>query len=447
MQKVAATLSGSIELARRYAAEVRAVAEAEAAQRRLAFLAEASTALAASLDYEITLAQVARLAVPFLADWCAFFVLGEDGQVQRVEMAYANPAKEPIARELLTRYPPQPTTAEGVSKALRTGTAELVAEATDTHLAGIARDAEHLALLREIGITSYMTVPLQARGRMLGALMFVSTESGRRYGDADLAFAEDLARRAALAIDNAWLYRAAHDAVRVREAFLSIAAHELKTPLTSMLGFAELLERRALRDQSLKEREQQVLRIIVRQTQQINKLVSAMLDLSRIETGQFDIERCLVDLGTLARRVVDDLQPTLDRHTIAFSGPPEPLMILGDELRLEQVLQNLTHNAIKYSPVGGPITMRVEQRGDRACVAISDHGIGIPQAAQARLFERFYRARNVQDWHISGMGVGLYIVRTIVDLHGGEVTVASQEGQGSTFTVSLPMSRPPTTDH
>jgi signal transduction histidine kinase len=168
-------------------------------------------------------------------------------------------------------------------------------------------------------------------------------------------------------------------------------------------------------------------------------MVAALLDISRIQTGQLSIERAPLDLCQLAQRVVDDLLPTLDKHQVALTLPDEALIVEGDELRLEQVFQNLLQNAVKYSPEGGTVDMRVEQRGDQACVMVADRGIGIPQEALPLLFRRFYRAGNVQAQHISGIGIGLYVVKEIVDLHGGQIDVASQEGVGSTFTICLPI--------
>jgi signal transduction histidine kinase len=262
---------------------------------------------------------------------------------------------------------------------------------------------------------------------------------GRRYDKADLAFGEDIASRAAIALDNARLYRDAQDAIRARDQFLSIASHELKTPLTSLLGYIDLMQRRAARSSDMTERDQRALRVIGDQGARLNKLIGALLDLSRIETGQLSIERGLVDLNALTRRLVEDTQPTSDRHAIEFRGADQPLMLLGDELRLEQVVQNLIQNAIKYSPSGGAITVLVERNGASASLHVTDQGIGIPAPALPQLFRRFYRAPNAEAQHISGMGIGLYVVKEIVELHGGAVKVVSQEGQGSTFTISLPL--------
>jgi signal transduction histidine kinase len=205
-----------------------------------------------------------------------------------------------------------------------------------------------------------------------------------------------------------------------------------------LLGNVQLLQRRQSRAASLAEPDQRLLRIVGEQAGRLNRLIGVMLDISRLQTGQLTILRAPLDIGALARRVADDVRPTLTQHSLACSLPDAPLMIEGDELRLEQVLQNLLSNAVKYSPDGGPITVQVERQGERVCIAVADQGIGIPQANLPRLFERFYRADNVDPYQISGMGIGLYVVRAIVELHGGEVAVASPEAGGSIFTVHLP---------
>jgi PAS domain S-box-containing protein len=408
----------------------------EEAQR---FLMEASALLTASLDYQTTLQHVAQLAVPYLADWCTVDILEEDTQIHRLVVAHEDPVKVEWAHEIQRRYPPDPNAPYGVPQVLRTGQAELYSEVSDALLQAVARDAEHLEILRKLGLTSAMIVPLVARGRTLGAISFVSAESGRRYGPADLALAEDLAHRAALAIDNARLYREAQAAIQARDEFLSIASHELKTPLTALLGHAQVLQRRAMREPTISGRSQRGLATIVEQTLRLNKQITTLLDLSRIQLGQFRIERQPMDLCALVHQVVADLEPTLEHHTVHLTCTAESLIVHGDEACLEQVLQNLIQNAIKYSPQGGSIMIQVERRGAEAWIAVSDEGIGIPEAAQPHLFQRFYRASNAAPHAIKGMGIGLYLVNEIVTRHGGAVEVSSTEGKGSTFTVRLPL--------
>lgn len=255
------------------------------------------------------------------------------------------------------------------------------------------------------------------------------------------------ANQAAIALQEAQLLADLHkanmraqEAVRVRDEFLSIASHELKTPLTALAGNAQLLQRRANRTGAHAERDQRAVGAIIEQASRLNEMIDALLDVSYLQTGQFTITASPLDLCALSRRLVEEVEPSLTQHTMQLDCSREPLMIVGDELRLGQVLRNLIHNAIKYSPADGPITLQVEQRENWACVAVTDQGLGIPEEAQAQLFERFYRANNTRSRGISGMGIGPYVVKEIVALHGGTLEVNSAEGKGSTFTFCLPVS-------
>jgi len=239
----------------------------------------------------------------------------------------------------------------------------------------------------------------------------------------------------------------AEAAVRLRDQFLSIASHELKTPLTTLLGNTQLLRRRVAREGGLSQRNQQALGAVEQQATRLKKLIEALLDISRIQNGQLTIARQWIDLDALAGRMVREIQPILHQHTIEFSSAGAPLLIEGDELRLEQVLQNIIQNAVKYSPSGGMIGVRATKQNGHACVSVSDQGIGIPKESLGRLFERFYRAENAEAQHISGMGVGLYLVKEIVGLHGGAIEVSSAEGVGTTFTIRLPHRDTPSNFH
>ena len=231
----------------------------------------------------------------------------------------------------------------------------------------------------------------------------------------------------------------AEEALHLRDQFLSLASHELKTPLTSILGNLQLLQRRVDKEKILNVRDQHTLQTIAGQMNRLNKMVHSLFDISRIETGQLSIERGRVDVCALVSRVVDEIQPTLDGREIEMQASIQSAVIQGDELRLEQVFQNLIQNALKYSPPAAPVWVAVDECGSHVCVEVHDQGIGIPQEALPHLFERFYRAANVQEGRVGGIGIGLYVVKEIVELHGGHVTVESTEGQGSTFTVYLPL--------
>jgi PAS domain S-box-containing protein len=234
-------------------------------------------------------------------------------------------------------------------------------------------------------------------------------------------------------------------ALRTRDQFLTVAAHELKNPLTALQGYAEVLHRRARREQTLSERDQRILQVITAQAKRLHGLIDSLLDIGRIQAGGFRVEHRPLDLCGLVHELVEETQPALEQHTIELECEADALIVVGDTSRLVQVVQNLLQNALKYSPSGGVVTIRISCQNDRAYLAISDQGIGIPEAAQAHLFQQFYRATNVEEQQIQGMGIGLYVVKEIVALHDGEITVVSREGEGSTFTVSLPLYKDTTT--
>jgi signal transduction histidine kinase len=234
----------------------------------------------------------------------------------------------------------------------------------------------------------------------------------------------------------------AEQAVKLRDVFLSIASHELRNLLMSLLGRAHLFQRRLSVGSSVSDRDERALGVLVAQLQRMTRLVTGLLDFSQLEQGQLRLQCAMLDLGELAGRIVAEIQPTLEAHAVDYRGPAQPVLVRGDAVRLEQVLLNLLQNAARYSPKGGPIAVRLTTDREQAALAVSDQGIGIPAADQPRLFQRFARASNVSDHQIAGTGLGLYIVGEIVRLHGGVVRVESDEGVGSTFTVCLPLAVP-----
>jgi PAS domain S-box-containing protein len=367
---------------------LRDITERVRTEERLRLLAELSQALATSLDEREHLTSLASLIVPRLADRCSVDMVGADGQSERVAL---------VSSELLD---------------------------------GEGGEQPAPALLQ---------VPLVIRDETRGVITLARYHRAPFAPD-DVQFAEELARRAALAIDNALLYREAREAIHVRDAFLSVASHELKTPLTSLLGFLDLLHRRVTPGTVVGEREQRRIQVATEQAHRLHKMVTSLLDLSRLQTGQLSIERDMVDFGALVRRIGDEVEATLPHdQRLLVETPAEPLVVVGDDLRLEQVVQNLLQNAVKYSPNGGDILIRAESDASGARLIVRDQGLGIPAEALNLIFSRFYRAANTASYQVSGMGVGLYVVRQIVELHGGQVAVESTEGQGSTFTITLPL--------
>jgi signal transduction histidine kinase len=294
-------------------------------------------------------------------------------------------------------------------------------------------------------IGAWVTLPLTVDAQTIGGLAF-SFEHEQSFGADDRAFMLALARQCAQALERARLFEAeqqarqeAQEAVRVRDVLLSIASHELRNPLTSLLGFTDILQRRAQLAEPLTERDLRMLAIVAEQAHRLDDMLTAMLDISRLTTGQIRLERRPVNLVALAEQLIEEFQPTLTTHTIRFEWAGGPFVVAGDELRLRQVLSNLLGNAVKYSPGGIEIAVRLEKHAGMACVAIADQGIGIPRAELPKLFRLFYRASNAAAQPIEGVGIGLAVVKEIITQHGGTVDVASTEGEGSTFTICLPL--------
>ncbi|HEV8306338.1 MAG TPA: ATP-binding protein [Methylomirabilota bacterium] len=415
-------------------------AEAEAARARFAFLAEASTVLNASLDYPTTLASLARLAVPHLGDWCAVDVVEADRTIRRMAVTHADPAKMDLARELQRRYPLDPHRSHPIVRVIQTGVPEMVPEVSEAELRAVSRDAEHLELLRQLGFRSYMAVPLVTRGRRLGAISFASMVP-RRFGPAELALAEDLARRAASAVDNARLYREGEEANRAKDEFLATLSHELRTPLTAVLGWTQLL-RSAQLDDAMRTR---AIETIERNARTQAQLINGLLEISRIVTGKLSLEVRPLDLRSVIEAALETVRPAaeakrvlLDAALPAWVGP-----VSGDPDRLQQVVWNLLSNAIKFTPAGGRVEVRLAQADGQAEIQVSDTGQGIRPEFLPFVFDRFRQADSTTTRSFGGLGLGLAIVRHLVELHGGRVEATSEgEGQGATFRVWLPLLAP-----
>jgi signal transduction histidine kinase len=438
MTTLAQQCGQALERAGLYEDEQTARVAAEAAGARSALLAEAGALLAASLDPARTLQQVADLAIPRIADLCVVYLSEPDDTIRRVAIAHVDPEQVALLHELQRVAPIDLHDTHPAARVIRDGVALVdpeIPQSVFTAAEEISRQKLRLLMPRPL-----LVVPLNARGQVFGAISLGITTSGRTYGAADLQLAESLATRAALAIDNARLYAQAQEALQIRDEFLAIAAHELKSPVTVLMGNADLLLRRMTRpDAATSERELRGVRQIHQQAERLSRQVELLLDLSRIQAGRMNLDRHRLDLVGLARRVVEEVETGLEHHTLVLVTPEEPLMIDGDVLRLEQVLHNLLQNAVKYTPNGGEITVTLERQMNTALLAVGDPGIGIPADAQAHLFERFYRARNATELSVRGFGIGLDIVLELVTLHGGRIDVESVEGQGSTFTVQLPL--------
>ncbi|HXG03883.1 MAG TPA: GAF domain-containing protein [Candidatus Binatia bacterium] len=431
----------AFENARLYEEAERRRRQAEAAERRSAFLAEASRVLASSLDYETTLAQVARLVVPGLADLCTVDVLESDGGVRRLAAAYVDPSHLDSSQP----FPPSaagPGTPYALARVLQSGRSEFVPDVDDRVLAGLIPDERHREALRALGLRSVMIVPLAARGKILGAITFCSVDPRRRYGAADLAFAEDLAGRAAQAIDNARLYRAAQEAGRAKDEFLATVSHELRTPLTAILGWAGVLRSRPGDPATLNE----ALEVIERNARVQAQIVSDLLDVSRIITGKLRLDVRPIDLTAVIHNATAAVRPAIEAKAIQLEMrlDPETAAFNGDADRLQQVVWNLLSNAVKFTPAGGHIEVWSARREGEVEIGVRDSGRGIDAAFLPYVFERFRQADAGATRTASGLGLGLAIVRHIVELHGGTVKADSPgPGRGATFTVRLPVAAAP----
>lgn len=412
--------------------------QAAASRRRLEVLAEASRLLDASLDYSATLQEVARVAVRTLADWCIVHLLEGDGSIRRLALAHGDPAKEAVARELQERYP----ATEGVARVLRTGVSEVYGgEASESDRAARAHDAEHLRMLRELDSRAVMIVPLVARGRMLGAVSLISTAPDRVYAAADLAIAEELARRCGQAVDNARLHQEAQAAVKARDRFVSIASHELRTPIARVKGYAEMLLAAQSDGDLTDEMLRRSLHRIDNASDRLTALVRDLLDSSKIREGNLPMRLRSVEVTELVREVVARYQEQLNGSAghLLLDIVGKPRSISADPERLEQVLTNLLDNALKYSPEHPELRVRVQPKARGVLLEVQDHGIGLPPAAADRIFEPFSRATNAEQRQITGMGLGLYICRNIVEQHQGRIWARSDgEGKGTTMSVWLP---------
>ncbi|HYO62820.1 MAG TPA: PAS domain S-box protein [Pyrinomonadaceae bacterium] len=435
LANLAGAAIGGAEL---YDEQRRLRAEAEAAEWRSNFLSEASRVLSSSLDYSATLARVARLSVPELADWCAVDVVEEDHTVRRLAVAHVDPAKVEWAHEIQERYPPDMDAPRGVPQVLRTGVSEIYPDITDEMLAQAAKDEAHLRLLRSVGFSSAMLVPLTARGRTHGVVTFITAESGRRYTPQDLALAEDLARRAAVAVEHARLYESAQRANRLKDEFLATVSHELRTPLTAILGWAHML-RRDIGDETTRRH---ALEVIERNAYAQKQLIEDILEVSRVVTGKVRVEVRPVELVPVVEAAREAVQPAAEAKGIRMESAydVEAASVSGDPDRLQQVVWNLLTNAVKFTPQGGRVSIRVARAGAAAEVSVSDTGEGIPPEFLPHVFERFRQADMGTTRRHGGLGLGLSIVRHLVEMHGGSVRAESGgAGRGSTFTVRLPL--------
>ena len=429
----------------------RDVSRDKAERARRDFLAQAGEALVSSLDYAQTLATVTRLAVPAIADWCAVHILdAKTGTPYQAAVAHADPLKLELARVLGERYPADPSAPHGAPAVISSGKSELYEQIPPTLLEASARSPEHLALIRELDLHSAMVVPLRAREHVLGAVTFVYAESQRHYGSDDLAFAEDFARRAAMAIENALALRQvdqaraqerrlradAEVASRAKDDFLAMVSHELRTPLNAILGWSVIL-----RTPGNQEKFERGLAVIERNARAQAKLIEDVLDVSRIISGKLALSLGPTSIAEAISASIETVAPAAEAKEISVEAtlPTEPVTITADAQRVQQIVWNLLSNAVKFTPKGGKVRIAATREGTEVRIVVRDTGEGIRPELLDSVFAPFQQADTSTTRRHGGLGLGLAIVRQLVVAHGGTVHAESEGlGCGATFVVALP---------
>jgi signal transduction histidine kinase len=427
----------AVENARCLEAERAARAQTEQARRRAAFMARAGEMLAYSLDYDRTLALLGDIAVPDLGEVCLVDLLEPDGQAVRLSVvAIADAAKAHLAPALRSDDPWVLSDLHPAAQVIRSGESRVVPEIGEELLRALARDGEHLHELRELAPVAGMIVPIRTPARVLGTITLLSLDPGRRYGSADLDLAQDLTSRAALALDNAALCRELKASDEHKNRFLAVLAHELRTPLAPILSTAEVIRHYEEGIPAVRRARQ----IIEQQVRHQARILDDLLDLTRFSQGKMEVQQLPVDLRAVVHNAVTMTGSAIEgrSHRLSVSLPAEPLVVLGDATRLEQVMVNLLTNAARYTARGGDIAVIGDRQGDVAVIRVRDTGEGIPPQMLSSIFEMFAQIERAE--RPVGVGIGLALVRRLVERHGGTVEAGSEgPGRGSEFVVRLPL--------
>jgi PAS domain S-box-containing protein len=411
--------------------------EAESSERRAAFLAEAGSMLATTLDYERTLINISRLAIPTFADWCFVYLALDGQQISSGLIAHADPQKEFLAQQIEILPEDLSSDTLPVVRVFETGTPELIADITDEDLRTTVRDSTKYEALQQLGLRSAVVVPIPGRHTVLGVIGF-SSNKPNRYTSTELIFAQDLARRISLALENARLYREAQEANRAKDEFLATLSHELRTPLNAILGWTQILRSKHL-DQVTTGR---AFEAIERNAKAQAELIEDMLDVSRIITGRLRLELQPVQLSEAVEAALESVRPAaeakgvrLESNIIADCG-----IISGDQHRLQQIVWNLLSNAVKFTPASGLVRVKLEPTEGEAKLTVTDTGRGISPHFLPYVFDRFRQAETMVSRTAGGLGLGLSIARHLVELHGGVIEASSEgEGRGATFVVTFPL--------
>jgi signal transduction histidine kinase len=410
--------------------------ELEVAQRRAAFLSEASSILVAtSLDFDATLTALARLAVSRLSDWCAIHSIDAAGTLVRTAVAHSDPRLEQTLTDLIDgalndRW------RQTVRSVASTGKSQIQARLKpDTWFDPAEADA---GVLEQLATGTAMITPLTGRGDVLGAITFVTNEPGREFGEQELTLAEELGRRAAIAVDNARLHRQAHEATRVKADFLAVMSHELRTPLNAIMGYTDLLDAGVSGD--LNGRQHHQLDRIRASARHLLQLIEEILSFARMEAGAEEVKLETIRADDLISDTAADVEPLAESKGLTFTVElqDEDVMIRTDRAKARQILMNLLSNAVKFTNRGG-VTLRLRTDRGRAHFDVIDTGIGIPQEQMARIYDPFWQLERPNTRRVGGTGLGLSVSRRYTRLLRGDMTVESSPDKGTSVTVSLPL--------
>jgi signal transduction histidine kinase/CheY-like chemotaxis protein len=437
------------------AQEQAARSAAEEATRRSTFLAEASAALANSLEFGATVRNLAQVVIPFLADLGAVTLAGEAGEPISTDAAWTcggqpfhqdTPTETVRLASLTCKINFPSVLTEAIQRVLVGGKRELIGDRSLEGQPQVSLPPTNGSLTSSLfSLRSAVVLPLRGRGKVLGALTLALGPSGRQFGLTELALAEDLTGRAAVALDNARLYQDLQEADRRKNEFLSMLAHELRNPLAPIRNAIHILRLRSGESSERKWAQD----VIDRQVHHMVRLVDDLLDVSRITSGKIRLQFEPVEVSALVGRAVETSRPLIDSrcHQLLVHVPPGPLQVNGDPTRLSQVLSNLLNNAAKYTPEGGKIWLTVEReegphpgQPGEVVLRVRDSGVGIPPAMLGRVFDLFTQVDRTLDRSEGGLGIGLTLVRQLVEMHGGKVQATSPgPNEGSEFVVRLPL--------
>jgi PAS domain S-box-containing protein len=417
---------------------VRDISQRKRAEKRQNLLDEVSFIVATSIEQEVNIDQIMKLIVPAAADYCRIVLVDENNKIKEKVVAHADPKQIPLVEKLYANFGDWNSGGYQAEKIIKLGKAEFIPTVDGEMLRKIDSDAEMLPILKRLHPVSYIGVPLKARNKILGAIIFLSVKKTRLFSNDDFQFAKELGNRIALALDNAWLYQEAQEAIMLRDEFISVASHELKTPVTSLKLYTQTLKRLFG-----KKKEGGLIHYFDKidgQTDKLITLVNDLLSVSRLQHDKLEFKMREFNFNKLVEETVSAMQETKPSRTIIVEGMVKK-KVYGDSFRISQVLTNLLSNAIKYSPGTDKVVVKVIEDSQAVIVSVQDFGIGIDKRQQNKIFRPFYRVTSLNERTYPGLGMGLYIASAIVLRHKGRMTVKSQKGKGSVFSFTLPFRR------